>query len=201
MQTDNNTLIDELIAITKKCSAWAEEFSKLSYEELLFRHEGEWCILECLEHLTLYGDFYLPEIEMRMMTADRNQPGKPFKSGWLGNYFAELMRVKNGKVKKMKSPRDKNPALNPVKLPITVLNRFQKQQDTLLHLLEKCRNLDLVNTKCSISLSPYIKLRLGDTLRFYVYHIERHVVQANRVSKNLATPTSRPYQKWVAQAT
>lgn len=198
MQTDNNTLIDELIAITKKCNAWAEEFAVLTYDELLFKHEGEWCILECLEHLNLYGDFYLPEIEMQMMTADRNQSGRPFRSGWLGNYFAELMRVKEGKVKKMKSPKDKNPALSPVKLPITVLNRFQKQQDTLLHLLEKCRNLDLVNTKCSISLSPYIKLRLGDTLRFYVYHIERHVIQANNVSKKLAKATITPYQKWVS---
>lgn len=197
MQTDNNTLIDELIAITEKCNVWVGEFTSLTYDELLCKHEGEWCILECLEHLNLYGDFYLPEIEMRMMTADRNQPGRPFKSGWLGNYFAELMRVKAGKMKKMKSPKDKNPALSPVKLPITVINRFQKQQDTLLHLLEKCRNLDLVNTKCSISLSPYIKLRLGDTLRFYVYHIERHVIQANKVAKKLATTT--PYQKWVSQ--
>ena len=181
MKTDNTTLIDGLLEISSHNTAAAEKFLELTHDQLLFKREGEWCILECLEHLNLYGDFYLPEIEKRMMTGSRNKPGKLFKSGWIGNYFAELMQVKDGKMKKMQSPRDKNPRHNNTKLPITVVNRFLKQQETLVNLLNKCRHLDLVDTKCAISLTPLIKLRLGDTLRFYVYHIERHILQAERV--------------------
>lgn len=43
--------------------------------------------------------------------------------------------------------------------------------------------MDLTKTKASISLTRLIKLRLGDTLRFFTYHIERHVLQAERICK------------------
>ena len=79
---------------------------------------------------------------------------------------------------KMKSPKDKNPSRST--LSITTISRFLKQQDQLLALLNQSRTIDLTKAKAAISLTSLIKLRLGDTLRFYTYHIERHVLQAER---------------------
>ena len=178
MEIENNALIDNLLRRMEACTAQVKEFENLNNHQLHFKNGERWSILECLEHLNLYGDFYLVEIERRIISNPRNTAATVFKSGFLGNYFANLMEVKNGTISKMKSPKDKNPANS--KLSITVISRFLKQQERLVSLLNQCRAIDLTKTKASISLTKFIKLRLGDTLRFYCYHIERHVLQAKR---------------------
>jgi hypothetical protein len=184
MQIDNNILITDLLQRIENCTNKVKQFESLSVEQLRFKAEGQWSILECLEHLNLYGDFYLVEIEKQILASPYKVGSAKFKSGLIGNYFANLMEVKDGEIKKMKSPKDKNPS-NTI-LTTTTISRFLKQQERLVDLLNKCRAIDLTKTKTSISLTTFIKLRLGDTLRFYTYHIERHVLQAERVLKNVS---------------
>lgn len=179
MEIENGILIDDLLQRMEKCTRTVKkEFENLPAEQLQFKNGERWSILECIEHLNLYGDFYLVEIEKKIIANRKESAPLKFKSGLLGNYFANLMEVRNGKITKMKSPRDKNPAN--CRLSITVISRFLKQQDHLISLLNQCRTVDLTKTKTAISLTNLIKLRLGDTLRFYCYHIERHVLQAVR---------------------
>ena len=178
MQIENNQLIDDLLRRMESCKRTVKEFEILPLNRLQFKNGERWSVLECLEHLNLYGDFYLVEIEKRIITNPRKNISTKFKSGILGNYFANLMEVKDGKITKMKSPKDKNPSNS--HLSITTISRFLKQQERLVSLLNQCRSIDLTKTKAAISLTNLIKLRLGDTLRFYCYHIERHVFQAER---------------------
>ena len=178
MQIENNQLIDELLERMKKCTRMVKRYEALSVRQLQFKNGDRWSILECLEHLNLYGDFYLVEIEKQIVTNPRRNTATKFKSGILGNYFANLMEVREGKITKMKSPKDKNPSNKD--LSITTINRFLKQQEQLVNLLNQCRSIDLTRTKAAISLTKLVKLRLGDTLRFFCYHIERHVMQAER---------------------
>ncbi len=178
MQIENNQLIDDLLRRMESCKRTVKEFEILPLNRLQFKNGERWSVLECLEHLNLYGDFYLVEIEKQIITNPRKNISTKFKSGILGNYFANLMEVKDGKITKMKSPKDKNPSNS--HLSITTISRFLKQQERLVSLLNQCRSIDLTKTKAAISLTNLIKLRLGDTLRFYCYHIERHVFQAER---------------------
>ncbi len=130
MQIENNQLIDDLLQRMDKCTRSVKGFEVLSVDQLQFKTGERWSILECLEHLNLYGDFYLVEIEKRIMTNPRKNTSTKFKSGILGNYFANLMEVKEGKITKMKSPKDKNPSNK--NLSITTINRFLKQQQRLV---------------------------------------------------------------------
>ena len=66
-------------------------------------------------------------------------------------------------------------------LTVATVDRFLQQQETLKGLLNDARQADLTNTTVPLSLARFIRLRLGDTLRFFIYHIERHVVQAEKV--------------------
>jgi hypothetical protein len=180
MQEDSNSVIDDLLALSEKSIQQVKQFKSLSQEQLNFRTSPEqWSILQCLEHLNLYGDFYLPAIEKQILAHKHGGSNKVFKSGLIGNYFANLMKSTNGAVKKMKSPKDKVPAYSG--LTITTIDRFLKQQELLKKLLNQARSVDLTKTKVPISLTRFIRLRLGDTFRFFVYHIERHVAQAERV--------------------
>ncbi len=180
MQIDTNLLIEELLGITEKCSNTAKKFKELNtYQLNLKKSPAEWSILECIEHLNLYGDFYLPEIEKQILAHKSNKQPAIFESGIIGNYFANLIKVKDGYVNKMKTIKDKNPSGS--ELTITTIDRFLKQQELLKSLLIQAKTVDLRKTKTSISLTKFIKLRLGDTFRFLVYHIERHILQAERI--------------------
>lgn len=183
MQIKTNLLMDELLQLTENASAAVKNFKALSYEQLNFKKSPEaWSILECIEHLNLYGDYYLLEIEQQILANKSNNADPVFKPGVIGNYFANLMRVKNGKVKKMRSPKDKNPANSA--LSITTLDRFLKQQELLRSLLSQSGSVNLNKVKTAISLSKIIRLKLGDTFRFLVYHIDRHVQQAGRAKED-----------------
>lgn len=179
MKVAAHLLIEDLMARTKANLDAAGEFEKLSNEELNWKSNPEsWSVLECIEHLNLYGDYYLPEIKKRMQQAATQKTSSEFKSGLLGNYFAKKMLPKE-KLRKIKTFKDKNP-LNS-QLTHAVLGRFGEQQKMLLLLLEQARKQDLSIVKTGISISKFIKLRLGDTFRVLVYHNQRHIVQAKRV--------------------
>lgn len=179
MKITNHELIAELKDILGRSKRRAFDYLSLSESTLNKKSdEKSWSVLECLEHLNLYGDFYIPEINKRLENASNDGSSTLFQSGLLGNYFAEVMQVKNGKINKMSSPKDKNP--NNSMLSTQTIDKFIIQCDKLETLLNRATNVDLTKTKTAISLSPLIKLRLGDTFRVVVYHIERHIAQADR---------------------
>lgn len=179
MRISRNQLLQELSAKLDVAATNVNAFKTLPTEKLNFKNNAEsWSILECIEHLNLYGDFYLPEIEQRILNAKPQPQATEFKSGFIGNYFANLLLPKNGSIKKMKTFKDKNPIHS--SLTTTTLDRFLKQNEKLQALLKQAEGIDITATKTAISISTLIKLRLGDTFRFVIYHIERHIAQAER---------------------
>ena len=140
-------------------------------------NETSWNILECLEHLNLYGDFYLQQIESKIKNSNTKADDE-FKSSLFGNYFAKSMLPKE-KLNKMKTFRDKNP-LN-AKLDKMVINRFIDQQITLLELLNQSRKVSLNKVKIPTSISNLVRLKLGDTFQFFINHMIRHLNQINKI--------------------
>jgi hypothetical protein len=140
-------------------------------------HETSWSVLECLEHLNLYGDFYLPQMENKIRST--NTLSDPtFKSGILGNYFAKTMLPK-AKLKKMKTFKDKNPLHGT--LNKTVIDKCINQQVKLLELLNQSRRISLNKVKIKTSISSLIKLKLGDRFQFLINHIVRHLKQIDNI--------------------
>ena len=187
MQSDK--LIQSLIEQTTQI---IEQVEKLKTNDLPFltwkENENSWCILECLEHLNLYGDFYLPEIQHKIKnTQTKNEVA--FESGFLGAYFAKIMLPKEVP-NKMKTAKNKNPlhVKFSSKLDKTVIERFISQQMLLLDLLNQSKSVSLNKIKIKTSISSLIKLKLGDTFQFLINHNLRHLNQIDRikiVSKNL----------------
>ena len=64
MTISRQHLIQDLQQLTNAASQRVSAFRSLPVTELNFKENPErWSILECIEHLNMYGDFYLPEIE------------------------------------------------------------------------------------------------------------------------------------------
>jgi len=174
----SNNLIQSLIEQVRQSINQAEKLKKYDLSALTWReNETSWNILECLEHLNLYGDFYLPQIENSIFNST-TRPEPDFISGFLGNYFAQSMLPKVN-LKKMRTFKDKNP-LN-AKLDKTVIDKFINQQIKFLDLLDKSSKVSLNKIKIKTSISSLIKLKLGDTFQFLMSHIMRHMSQIDRI--------------------
>ena len=181
MKITNKALIQDLVKRTKEHLNQVERYRQLRLEELNWKeNKDKWSVLECIEHLNRYGDFYIPEITRRIQNQSPAATAPTFKSGWLGNYFAES-RLPKEKLYKMNTFKSMNPSGS--ELDKEVLDKFIRQQKQLLEVLEKSSTLNLSKIKTAISISNWIKLRLGDTFRVLIYHNYRHMVQAEKILK------------------
>lgn len=170
-------LIDDLIARTEQLMATAQEYRTVDEKVLNTRPaQDSWSVLECLEHLNLYGDFYLREIEERILHGKPVVGNPRFKSGWFGERTVTSMLPKEGM---FTMNAFKNMTPDPSLLSRATVDRFIRQQEVMLTLLDKARHIDLRRTTTRITL-PVIRFYLGTTLRFVIYHNERHMWQAQR---------------------
>lgn len=180
MQTEQ--LLQSLIEQTKTILKEVEQLKSFDLQALTWREKPDaWNILECLEHLNLYGDFYLPQIEEKIKNST-TKSDPLFTPGIIGNYFAKSMLPKE-KLNKMKTFKNKNP-LNR-NLDKTVIDRSISQQIKLLKLLNQSRNVNLNKVKIPTSISKLIRLKLGDTFQFFINHILRHLKQMESIVKQV----------------
>lgn len=158
------------------------DFQVLSPVHLLHQPEpGKWSAAQCLQHLNAYGKYYLPAIETSIQAnLQKHQPAEQFVSGMLGNYFTKLILPKGeaGSITKMSAPKNYRPsgALD----AHAVVAEFIDQQEKTLKLLDAAHQVNLTRAKTPISISKWIRLRLGDTFFFVIAHNYRHVLQAQR---------------------
>ena len=173
---NKSQLIEQLSTEVKRHSNIdTDQFQSLTSNQLLTTTDsGGWSIIQNLEHLNMYYKYYNPAIAESLKHAQKDPSISTFTSGWLGKYFTNAMdyRGKN-KVKAFKDyiPIDDLDASS-------VMDTFLKNQNELLRLLDLANEYDLTKIKTAISLTKWIKMRLGDVFQFVIMHNERHIVQA-----------------------
>ena len=184
MKTQSELVVLNLIETTRQNLNFAELLKQKKETELNWKENtNSWNILECLKHLNLYGDFYIPEIEKTILNS-KHKCEIEFSSGFLSNYFAESMLPKQ-KLNKMKTFKDKNP-LNSI-LDRKVIDEFIEQQMKIIDLLNKSKNVSLNQNKVHITLTKWIKLKLGDIFRIVINHNVRHIKQ---IENNIKVQTA-----------
>lgn len=145
---------------------------------------GRWSAAQVIEHLNSYGRYYLPAIQSAL---DKNvyPEEQSFKSGWLGDYFTRTMLPgKNGQIaNKMQSPKNHRPQADIDSKP--VIDEFLRQEQLLLDLLEKAKQTNISKIRIPISLSRFVKLKLGDTFRFLIAHHQRHFMQVKNTLREV----------------
>lgn len=169
-------LLQSLTAHTQRFVHRAQALRHADMDTLTQRPNPDaWNALECLEHLNLYGDHYLPAMAQQMEQST-TPPSPSFKAGLLGNYMTESMRPKS-QLNKMKTFADKNPMRQ--LLDKTVIDRFLTQQTQMLALLARAHHVNLNAVKVKTTL-PLLRFNLGDTFRFVIEHNARHFEQLER---------------------
>jgi hypothetical protein len=150
---------------------------------------GKWSVIQVLEHLNSYGNYYLLAIETSLK---QDKPARElYTPGWLGNYFTRLMKPgHNGAInRKMQSPKDHRPQSHPEALP--VLTTFLEQKHHLLELLEQARSKNIGGIRVPVSLTKLINLKVGDTFRFLIAHEQRHFLQIENTLAAIRSITNK----------
>jgi hypothetical protein len=155
-------------------------------DEVLLRQPApeKWSAAQCLDHLNAYARFYIPRIEKaiqgKLTGSLPLSPSLVFKSGWLGNYFTNMMLPKaDGHPGiKMQSPKGYRPLADLDARQ--VVNEFIDWQERMKVLLEQAKLVNLESIRIPTTLGNWLKFSLGDTFRFVIAHEQRHMAQALR---------------------
>jgi hypothetical protein len=155
--------------------------------ELLLRQPDpdRWSIAQVFEHLNIYSRHYINAIEKKLHHHE-SRSSQLFYPGLLGNYFTGLMKpgVNNSISKKMKAPKNAMPSIKPD--AAATIEEFILHQHHLLKLLQLAASANLNSIKIPTSLSSLLKLKLGDTFRFFIAHEQRHFVQIENIKMEFA---------------
>ena len=184
-------LIDQLEQDIRQIIAAAEHLKtadpiKLNYTS----KEGTWSVAQTLEHLNLYNRHYLPIIEKSMVHITKDLSAW-FVPGFWGNYFTRMISPTN--VYEIKNKMKTGKAFIPSKGENVdaVFSEFLQHQNKYLHILEVARRRNLNNLRIPVSISRFIRLKLGDILRFLVAHQQRHMIQARNALKAVGISTDK----------
>jgi hypothetical protein len=140
---------------------------------------GRWSMAECLAHLNITGQVYLPVIDRGINGARSQQMfGQgPFRHGLLGKLF---IRATEPPAKiKVKAPKLFAPL--PEHLLAVVGPAFASLQEQLLRRVREANGIDLGRVRVTSPVSKLLKLSLGQCFAFIAAHERRHLWQARQV--------------------
>ncbi len=149
------------------------ELVKLTDAQLNFKPNADkWSILQCVEHLNRYSEYYLKIIDTKLSNA--NPKGtEEVKHSWFGKMSIKSIHPDNRK--KSKTLGRLNPAESEVNRQ--VLQDFIAHQKKLLILLHKAEKHSINSIKIPADVFKLLKLRLGECFEFVIVHQQRHILQ------------------------
>jgi hypothetical protein len=149
---------------------------------------GAWSIAECLAHLSVTGQFYLPRIDRSIREArEAGRTGRgPFRYGPLQRFF--VRGIEPPAKLKFKAPKIFTPM--PEHLLSVITPAFMNLQDQLIERLHDARGLHLSRIKLASPVSRLLRISLGQVFPFIAAHERRHLWQARRVRDDSGFPSA-----------
>jgi hypothetical protein len=148
--------------------------------------EGGWSVGQCLEHLIVVADRYEARL-IRGLDEAHARLDAPYLGGhkptWLGRLFIDAVKPAN--TRRFKAPKI---FLPPPRPRPDVAREFCRRQARLGELLERAKGIDLSATRIRSPITPLIRFNLGDALEILIYHAQRHLNQATRVTDHPEFP-------------
>lgn len=148
--------------------------------------EGGWGVGQCFEHLIVVADQYEATLGPCLEKA-RKEARTPSLAGHTPTLAGRFLinGVKAANPRRLKAPRVFAPS---PKARENVVEGFCDRHDRVAEAVRQARGIDLCAYKVASPVSRLIRLNLGDALLVLVYHAERHLNQATRVTEHPEFP-------------
>ena len=178
-QQENAVLYPQLLRASRELEQAVKDFVADKPAHLLATapQAGKWSFLECIAHLDLTYQDYLPKLEQAIKQGQALK-GTSFRQGFFGRTMINSMRPKAGKIKmKVKTFARFTPQPTAA-LPASSIDSFIKKHHQFMALLEAAQPLHGGRIRLDSAIGSFLRFRLGDCCAFLVAHNERHWLQA-----------------------
>lgn len=177
---------ERLLSDLDEASASARRLVEgLSNEQLNWQPTAEaWSIGQCLEHLCITNEQYLPAIEGSLAGKTKGQAER-ITPGWFGRWFIESFIEPSGRTKKAKAPKKIAPASQ---VDGAVLERFLSSNEKARKLIARASEYDVNKIRFKNPFIPLIWFTVGTGLVIVTRHQHRHLLQAEKVKEAAGFP-------------
>lgn len=138
---------------------------------------GVWSVGQCLEHLCIANELYLPAIAGSLA-------GKPVSAaqeitpGWFGRWFIKTYIEPSPQSKHAKAPKKIAPS---ARIELSVLDRFLCGNQAARELVRQAGDYDVNRIRFRNPFIPIIYFTVGTGLEVISRHQRRHLLQAERI--------------------
>ena len=147
---------------------------------------GSWSVGQCLEHLSLTNESYLPAISAALQ-GKPDDPAEQITPGWFGRWFIRSIVEPSPKSRRVSAPARIKPT---GRLELSVLDRFLSINRACRELIIKARGKNVNRIRFRNPFVPGIRFTVGTGLEIIASHERRHLLQAERVRDSANFPHS-----------
>lgn len=145
---------------------------------------GSWSIGQCLEHLCITNESYLPPISAALREKPRS-PVEDITPGWFGGWFIRSFAEPSPNSKRAHAPGKIRPG---ARTDLSVLDRFLGGNQACRDLILRARGNDVNLIRFWNPFLPGLRFTVGTGLQIVVSHERRHLLQAKRVKDSASFP-------------
>ncbi|HLJ85515.1 MAG TPA: DinB family protein [Candidatus Angelobacter sp.] len=149
----------------------------LSEEQLNWQPApGKWSVGQCLEHLCITNEAYLPAISAAL----KQKPDAPVETivpGWFGGWFIRSFIEPSPQTKRAPAPSKIRPT---ARVGLSVLERFLSNNRSCREVVLAAQRKDVNRIRFWNPIIKGIRFTVGTGLEIIVGHERRHLQQAGR---------------------
>jgi hypothetical protein len=144
----------------------------------------EWSLGQCLEHLCIANEVYLPAIS-RSLDGKPISAAKEITPGWFARWFLKNYIEPSPQTKHASAPRKIVPGR---RVEPSVLDRFLRSNQAARELVRRAGNYDVNCIRFRNPLVPVLRFTVGTGLEIVSKHERRHLLQAECVKRSSGFP-------------
>jgi hypothetical protein len=175
-------LVGELVAADERVKALA---IGLNTEQLNWQPApGAWSVRQCLEHLCITNELYLPAISSSVVRKPVSAV-QDITPRWFGRWFINTYVEPSPQTKHARAPRKVEPR---AKVEPSVLDRFLRSNQAAREFVHHARDYDVTRIRFRNPFIPVLRFTVGTGLEIVSKHECRHLLQAERVRQSEGFP-------------
>jgi hypothetical protein len=141
---------------------------------------GEWSVGQCIEHLCISNDVYVPPMAAALERKPRGFTNE-ITPGWFGRWFIRTYIEPSDTSWRRRAPNKIAPPTAPV--DSAILDRFLTGNADGRTLIQRAAGYDINKVRFRNPFVPLILFTIGTGMLVLVRHQHRHLLQAERVKQ------------------